>query len=756
MGAKSKRNALVYAVSALAALTTGVSLASAQETSGQNQNQPENQTQANDHAASNAQNEQAQPDQVEEVIVTAERRAESLQRVPIAITAVTGEELQQAGADDIAGLKQVAPNLQFGDGPIDNFVSIRGVGAELINVSAEPGVSIGQDGVPFSSATMFDAAFMDVARVEVLRGPQGTIAGRNATGGTINIYSAMPTAYFGGGASVEVGNYDRRVFEGVISGPLIGDTLLGRLAVRREAADGWARNTLTGERFNNADNFKARAVLAAHLGEDLDASLVLEHFEDDGSPMLFALGRARPDQPSFPEAIGVPEYDRRRQEFEANNPSNRQVDGDKAILRVNWDLGPSSNLTSITGYIKNDNEGQFGGGQIDSLAVFDFLATDVDQFSQELTYTADLTDRLDVIFGGLYLRSDSHEPLLFGTPSFGLPVDTFDFTADQHLQSYAFYTQWRYRLTDSLRLTLGGRYTHDEKDYHEVDFFAGAPLPIVDASKSWQAFTPRVALDFTPDPNLLIYASASRGFKAGGINAFATSDGSADEFDPEFIWNYEVGVKANLLDNHLRATIAGFHMDYSNVQQNLRVLNTTTGVLLPNVVNASSATINGVEGSIDANLTTQLHMRAAATWLDATYDHLLTNDLVYPELGVRDFSGNRLARAPEWQYTLSADYTQPLGGGMDATFRADWQWQSKVFFSFYNHPLNSQDAYGLLNLNASIGPHDGNWRLSLFVRNAADTYYVTYAEANVAAGFPSLGGAVGQPRTYGASIGFTF
>ncbi|MBA4759299.1 TonB-dependent receptor [Sphingosinicella sp.] len=691
-----------------------------------------------------------------EIIVTAEKRAESAQSVPIAISAFTGEELENAGVTDIESLKQVSPNLQFGKGPIDNFVSIRGVGAELINISSEPGVSIAQDGVPFSSPTMFDAAFMDVARIEVLRGPQGTIAGRNATGGTINIYSALPTSRFEGRVRAAVANFDYRMAEGMISGPLAGDVLLGRLAVRRERSDGWATNTLTGETFNNADNFKARATLLAKFSPDFTASLILEKFIDDSSPMIFGLGRARPDRPSYAEAIGSVDYDREARTFSANYPSNRRVEGEKGILRLSWDLGLTTNLTSITGYVANKNSGQFGGALVDTLAVFDYLETDVEQRSQEVTLTTDLSDRLDLILGGIYLNSKSHEPLLFGLPSAGLPVDTFDFTADQTLNSFAFYTQWRYRLSDEVRLTVGGRYTHDEKHYREVDFFAGFPLPTVDAKRAWEAFTPRFAIDYMPNPDLLFYASVSRGFKAGGINAFATSDGTFDEFEPEFIWNYEAGVKANLLDNRVQTSLTGFYMDYTNVQQNLRILNETTGVLLPNVINASSATIKGIEASIDAAATDQLMLRAAGTWLDATYDELETNDLIYPELGLRDLSGNRLTRAPEWQFTTSGIYTLPIGNSLQAIFRADYQWQSKVYFSFFNHPLNAQKAYGVLNLSASLGGVDGNWRLDAFVRNVTDAFYVTYAEANVSQGNPSLGGAVGQPRMYGLSAEFKF
>lgn len=691
------------------------------------------------------------------VFVTAERREESVQSIPIAVSAFSGDDVLDAGATGVEGLKQVAPSLQFGKGPLDNFVTIRGVGAELINITAEAGVSIAQDGVPFTSQTMFDAAFMDVGRVEVLRGPQGTIAGRNATGGTINIISARPTEEFEGRFRATLGNFNRQEFEGVLSGPIAGDTILGRLAIRSENADGWAKNTLTGEEFNNAENYKVRGTFLANITDDLTASLILERFVDNASPMIFALGRARPDQPSFAEVVGVPLYDVEERTFQANYPSNREVEGTKGILRLSWDIGETTNLTSISGYISNKNSGQFGGGLIDSPAVFDYLETDVEQLSQEFTLTADITDKLDVIIGGLYLNTESEEPLLFGLPPAGIPVDTFDFTANQELTSYAIYSQLRYQLTDDWRVTVGGRYTRDEKDYSETDFFAGVPLPgVAPVSESWEAFTPRFAIDYAPSEDLLVYASVSRGFKAGGINAFATSDGSTDQYEPEFIWNYETGVKASMLDDQLKGTLTGFYMEYSDVQQNLRILNATTGVALPNVVNASSATIKGVEASLDAAVTDQLTLRAAGTWLDATYDQLQTTDLIYPELGERDLSGNRLARAPEWQYNISGEYTVPLTGSLDAALRADYQWQSRQYFSFFNHELNSQDGYGVLNVLASVGPGDGAWRISAFARNLTDENYITYAEANVSLGSPSLGGAVGVPRTYGMILEFNF
>jgi iron complex outermembrane receptor protein len=732
----------------IAAMTGAAAVAAAQESASASQSPDGKQSSP---AAAPAQ----QLPQLEEVIVTAEKRAENLQNVPIAISAFSGDAIEQAGVTGIENLKQLSPSLQFGKGPIDNFVSMRGIGAELINVSAEAGVSIAQDGVPFSSQTMFDADFLDVERVEVLRGPQGTIAGRNATGGTINIYSRRPTPEFAGQVKASVGNYSRKELEGFLSGPIVDGVLLGRLAVRGARADGWLTNAFSGEDFNNADDVKVRGSLLADVTQGLEAQLIFEHSRDGSSPMLVALGRARPDTPSYPEAIGVPEYDREHRVFSANYPSNRRVETDKATLRLTWDIAPASTLTSVTGYVSNDNSGQFGGSTLDPSVVFDFLATDVWQLSQELTFTTDLTDRQDLIVGGLYLHSKAHEPLAFGVPP-ALPVDAFKFTADQDLDSYAVYGQWRYRFTDRLRLSIGARYTQDSKDYFENDSVTGFPLPVIDTSKSWRAFTPRFALDYVPTSDMMFYASVSRGFKAGGINAFATSDGSFDEYEPEFIWNHEVGMKANWLNSRLKTTIAGFYMDYTNVQQNLRILNTQTGILLPNVVNASDATISGIEAGLDAQVTDRFRLAAAGTWLDAKYDRLVTNDLVYPELGERDLSGNRLARAPEWQFSVSGEYGISLGSSLGALIRADYGWQSRTFFSFYNHELNSQKAYGLLNLTVGVGPKDGRWQLAAFARNLTDTDYVIYAEANVAAGFPSLGGAVGPPRMYGLSLAYNF
>jgi len=691
---------------------------------------------------------------IEEVIVTAEKREESLQRIPIAISAFSGERMEQAGVTGIDDLRLLAPSVQFGRSMLDNFVSIRGIGAELINVGAEAGVTIAQDGVPFSNQLIFDADFFDVERVEVLRGPQGTIAGRNATGGAVNIHSKRPTADFEGGLKATVGNYRRVGLEGRLSGPIAGENLLGRLAVRTERADGWLHNTFLDREVNDVDKVHARASILYAPTAALEAHLILEGLIDRsvGATNL-DFGRVRADQPGFAEARGVRSFNRDRLEYEADFSNVSRVETYKGFLRLTWSFGDAASLTSTTGYLRYDRRlrDDFDATRI---AASHFERADVHlwQASQELTLAADLSDRLDVILGALYLRVSARQPLLLGLPLLGLPERSVDFRPDQDLRSYAAYTQWRYRLARDLRLSVGARYTRDEKDFVEETFFFGGPAPLIRASKSWGAFTPRVALDYTPSPDLTLYASVSRGFKAGGFNTFS---GRVDEFAPEFVWNYEVGMKAHWLDRRLRTAFAAFHMDYRDLQQNLVVFNPELGLALPSVENAGQATIAGVELEVEALVGDHLQLAASGTWLDAKYDALRSADPVFPELGERDLAGNRLVRAPEWQFSLSAEYKAPLADGWVGALRADYQWQSEVFFTYFNHALNRQGDYGLLNVSGRIETDDGRWRVSAFARNLLDERYVTNA---LTAQIPEtqLFGNVGPPRMYGLSLEYRF
>ena len=694
---------------------------------------------------------------IDEIIVTAERRAENIHNIPVAISAFSGDRLGDAGVTGIGDLKQLAPSLQFGQSSIDTFVSIRGIGAELTNINAETGVTISQDGVPYASQFMFDTDFLDVERVEVLRGPQGTINGRNATGGAINIHSHRPSEEFEGGIKATLGNYDRYGIESYLSGPILNDDLFGRFVVRVNQADGWLQNTFRNEDQNGVDKAQARVSFVANMTKNLEAYLVLEGVIDEASKVSDVdLGRARPDEPGFAEALGVPGFDSDRLEYQADFANIRRIESHKGILKLTWDMGPTASLTSTTGYLSYKREAK---DDIDATIVagthFDRLDVEIWQASEELTLIADLSDQLDVILGAFYLNSNAESPYLFGLPLLGLPEGSFFIGPEQDLTSYAVYTQWRYRLTDDLRVSIGARYTEDKKTMSREQSIFGRSSPFISMDGSWNAVTPRIAIDYTPKEDLTIYTSVSRGFKAGGF----TSLTDPVEYNPEFVWNYEVGIKATWLDQRLRTTLAGFYMDYTDLQQGLLISPPGGGVPSFEVRNANSATIEGVELELDAVITDRFSISASGTWLDATYDELLSGDQIFPELGERDLAGNRLVRAPKFQFNLSGKYTVILGNGWRSVLRADYQWQDQIFFTFFNHELNSQKAYGLLNFSATAETEDGSWQLSAFSRNALDERYISSSSSTPAlspVGEKSRKGQIGSPRIYGLSFTYNF
>lgn len=707
---------------------------------------------------------------LEEILVTAEKRSESIQSLPIAISAFSGETLTNKGIDTVEGLQQAAPSLTIGggNGPLAR-VSLRGVGTEVGDFYGDPAVAISQDGVSYANRFLLAADLFDVERVEVLRGPQGTISGRNATAGAINIHSKRPTEEFEGGVKMTVGNYNRVGAEGYLSGPLAGNRLLGRLAVRSDNADGWVDNTLLGKELGTIDALQVRGSLLGDVTDDLEAHLIVEGTRNRSTPVNVDDGRIRSDRPSVPEFTGVPAFDRDRHVVQHDQPGDTEYEKYQASLKLTWDMGSSARLTTTTGYVDlkfsstRDADGTAAVGTTWSQSPDHPLRDHIWQISQEATVTVDLSDRLDVIAGALYLQAYADQDVRVGLPSIGVPPGSLDFFGENHLTSWSGYTQWRYRLADDLRLSAGVRYTHDSRETIDRSFSFGNPV-FEDERATWNAWTPRLALDYTPTDDLTVYAALSRGFKSGGF-VFGTHP--VNEFDPEYVWNYEIGLKADWLDQRLKATVAGFYMQYTDLQQSIQGVDPTQ--TFSSVVNANSATIKGVELDVSAMLSDGFLFTFAGAWLDATYDELRSHDPIFPELGVpgpfgvnvRDLSGNRVVRAPEWKLNVSGEYRVPLGmrafgADLQGVLRASYAWQSKVFFDLYNHAAISQDPYGLVNLSAAVESADGSWELSTFVHNLTDEYYRTDEGTFGSIGVQASSVVLGRPRTYGVSLAYRF
>jgi iron complex outermembrane receptor protein len=707
--------------------------------------------------------------QVEEVIVTAEKRAEGLQNVSNAVSAVSGATLERASVREVGDLTQLTPSLQFGTRSTNVFIAVRGIGQAGQDIGSQSGVTVALDGVPLLNHFMMNPSFLDVERVEVLRGPQGTIAGRNATGGAINVYSTAPTTGTEGDLSLTAGNYSRLGVKGYFNTSL-SDQLSARLSFQREEAEGWLKNAFIGKRNDDTDLTEVRGQLLYKPTEALSVRALVDYTHDRSDPSFaMILGRADPNLPTVTELPSYP-YPRNNVSdltFYFNEPNHRDVKDLRATVIAKWDLNSDVSLASTTGYIKHDID--LTDVDVDATpaptARFDLIGLYAEQETQEFTLTANLSDRSDLVAGAFYMHGDSSEPLYLSLASF---KNYLVYLPEETLDSYAAYAQFRYSLTDKLRATFGGRYTTDVKSYEERSSVAGTPLFHADRG-TFRAFTPRFVLDYTPSDDTLIYGSISRGFKSGGFNTLGDVTMPVNKFNPEYVWNYEIGLKAMMFDRKLRMGLTGFYSDYTNLQQTVFRLNDATQVRFPRVENSSQATIKGLELEADATPVRGLRLSGAVTYLDAKFGFFCNNDPLYPNLptaascvgagrdgqalppGAIQLQDNRLTQAPEWQFNTSAQYSFPLSDRLELTARVDYKWQSRVYFDIYNNPQNSQPAYGLLNASVQVGAQDKAWSLMAWVRNATDERYISQGSAGSGAN-PAVTGSLGLPRMYGLTL----
>jgi iron complex outermembrane receptor protein len=709
----------------------------------------------------------------DEIVVTAEKRPEGVQNVPIAITALSGQTLDKAGIKTVGDLTQLTPSLQFGTKSTNIFIAIRGIGQAGQDIGSQSGVTVQLDGVPLLNHFLMNPAFLDVQRVEVLRGPQGTFQGRNATGGAINVYSNPPVDRTEGGAEFTVGNYGRIASKGFINVPL-GRTLDGRLSYQVDQADGWLKNGWLHRTNNTADLAELRGQLLFKPASNFSIRALLDWTRDDGDPDFAEIfGRADPNIPTSQELPGYPYpvNDLKHLTVYTNDPNQRRVKDLRGTVIAKWDLGPGTTLTSTSGYIKHNIK--LLNIDVDATpaptSTFPLIGLYAKEFTQELTLTTDLGRRADLVAGLFYMHGDSSEPLYLNFLTF---TNFLVYLPEEKLDSYAAYAQLRYHLTDKIRLTVGGRFTRDSKSY-SLDAATLGVHTLLAGKDHWDAFTPRFAVDYTPNDNSLIYASVSRGFKSGGFNTLPDTSLPPNKFNPEYVWNYEAGLKQALFGRRLRFGVTGFYSHYTNLQQTVFIINPVTQVRFPRVLNSAGSNIKGIELEANATAVPRLVLGGSLTRLWAKYAFFCNADPLYPNLptdpacvgqtvngspvavGSQNLQGNQLTQAPKWQYSLSGQYTFLVSNRLGITPRLDYKWQSRVYFDIYNHPLNSQAAYGLLNASLAVGPPSGAWSLTGWVRNAFDKRYVT--QASVAPGVnPSLNGSIGAPRIYGVTAGVRF
>lgn len=680
---------------------------------------------------------QAQGTQVEEVIVTATKTgATRLQDTPIAITAFTTATIDRAAISDIRDLASITPNLAIAENTGLSEVYIRGIGSNNVFPGSDPSSTVHLDGVYLARPSSYFSNFLDVERVEVLRGPQGTLYGRNSVGGTINIISRKPTDAFQAKAQATAGNYNLYRGEGYISGPLLPGAIDGSLSLLRSKRDGYQKNIAPGGNpaVDSEDVWSTRGQLRFRPNDRLDVTARADYMKADEVPGGYLKPLVASSDPLANSILG----DYRR--VAINTPQNTKTEDWGVSLDASEKINDALTLMSLTSYRHDDFSFALDS---DARAALirrtDFIQAQ-NQFSQEFNLTGHY-DKLTFVGGAYYF----HENIAADLRVSNYPSTQVNPNVTVHTRALAGYFQGTYEFSERFSATAGIRYTDERKLFGQVynirDLATLIPNPtyphVSSPTGNYHAWTPKLEIDFKPAKGVLVYGSVTRGFKSGGFNI--TSANPRSGFQPEFLWSYEAGFKGDLLDRRLRLNAAAFHYDYSDLQVQSFI---TPGVT--DISNAATATVNGVEVETVARPSAGLELGASVSYLDATYKQ-------YPgaPFGATtiDASGNRLNSAPRWSYSAYGQYEFELAGG-SVTLRGEYDYKSRQYFTPDNSAVQSQGAYRLINASIGYAPNGGRWQAILFGRNLGDTQYVT-----TTASFPGpISGRVGEPRTYGVRL----
>ncbi|MBO9695948.1 MAG: TonB-dependent receptor [Sphingopyxis sp.] len=661
---------------------------------------------------------------LDEIVVTAEKREENLQNVPIAVTAMTGETLTATGISNVEDLQFFVPGVSITNDSMA-IINIRGIGTSAFGVATDPSTTVHYDGVYIARPTTSYQDMFDVERIEVLRGPQGVLFGRNSAGGTLNIVSKMPSRELSGTLGVTVGNYDKRTLSGTISGPL-SDTARARLTLVKNDRAGIYRDVVTGRRYQNEDNFAGRLTVAIEPADNLEIVLRADASKDreTGYPSI------RDTYPASFAAAGAT-IPTRRNEVAFDTPPRYDVDAWGVSSTIGYDAGAVA-LKSITAW--RDSEVV----QVLDVDATDLFLRNIEFFERSRTFTQELQllsnddGALRWILGAFYLNEKGRDEIRILEPGRALAIPESNTT-----NAVALFGQATYEIVPRARLTAGLRYSYEKKDFAFRVLMNGAQADSGRTSASWTAWTPKFGIDYDLTDDVMAYASATRGFKSGG---FQLGDGKP--FLPEYLWSYEVGIKSTLLDRRLRANLSAFYYDYTNLQ----VVQYINGVA--STTNAGQATIKGLELELMAKPAERLSLSSTLAYLDARYD-------VYFDQGT-SLEGNRLPNAPRWNLTFGAEYSAPLGDLGDLVLRADVAWRDGVFFKPNNDPRYAGTGNTLLNGRIAWQPADKKWEVALYGRNLTNERYASYKAVGTdvtGVSNPDLPQTVfGEPRQYGIQL----
>lgn len=687
---------------------------------------------------------------LERVEVTALKTRQTLQEVPASVTALTADDLARSGIVNSADLQQKVPGLSLSSGGRETNLAIRGVSNNVRSIGADPSNAVHLDGVYLPRSSMALTELFDLQRVEVLKGPEGTLYGRNATGGAINVVTRAPTAKPGAEGFVGSGSLGLRRTQLAVGGGT--DDVSGRLAVAYSKDDGYTRNLSTGTGLD-ANDFKAfRGKLRVALGSKADLTLMAQASEDKGTIGYGVSTDTAITGPLYPYSLGDADY-RLTAADHRTNARNIRLDSPVTSSRktsvmaatVNWDLGPVGfkSITGITSYKSGDqNDVDWTGAKLETQDT----TTDVKSTSQEFQLYSQGDGPLEWTAGVFLYRDKGTETLdwlLHGPLNCGAPGSCAFArqTVKSSGRSEAVFGQVTYRFTREWSGLLSARYNRDTKDGDATNRRSGANF-IGDVSFS--SFTPKAQLQWTPAKGLMAYAGVSKGFKSGGFN-FGRA--GIEKFEPESILATEVGVRSTLMGGALSLNASAFNYDYKDLQLRTAVLDPLSGNFVVNVNNASKAKVQGLELSADMALGAGFGGGLSATYIDSEL-----KNYVSPSTR-RDLSGMPLPLTPKSSGSVWLDHTTSAAGGQLRS-RLEYNYRSSVVFPLTLDQANNKgEAYGLVNASLRWTAPKDAWYLQGGVLNATDKLYRTMRADY------TFGGVVesfGAPRTFEVRLGFKY
>ncbi len=709
-------------------------------------------------------------DRLEEIIVTARKKEESMQSVPVSVTAFTPEDIERRSMANLKDIGRFAPNVYFSTfgvaAPSSAAIFIRGVGESEQMITGDPGVGLYVDGVYVGRSQGAVTELLDLERIEVLRGPQGTLFGKNSVGGVINLVSRAPRGDDSGKLSLTVGNQSRLDIAGSTDVPL-GEHMAASLSGLSKGRGCTYRRASDGACYGSEDTRAGRVYLRYAPTEDFTADLIVDvtHSQSTSIPtsiLAYNLSEPGPQDYNARVLAGTapgPLLSNSNPEVapfkgDGNSVTESPLDVFAPSLHLKYQLGDVL-LHSISSYrtVKSRGNENSDGSAAQYVEVQN--TAEANQITQELR--ADgvaFANRLDYVAGLYFFRESGNTnenilvPYIFdalgGTG--GWSNNNY-----QVSRSYAGFIHSSTELVKGLRLTADIRYTKDQKSFSggrkSITSAIYDQVPYTTTDASWKVWTPKFGLDWQVTDSMLLYTSASKGYRAGGFNGrSATVLAITTPYDPEYVWTYEAGFKSQLLDDRVRFNFAAFTSDYRNRQQTILKVVPGTTTFAPVVANAAKVRIKGLEAELVAKMTAHLRLEAALGITDAKFTEIspAVTDITLTSV---------VPYVPRTTGSMALEYSYPvtqLRGDISA--RIDGSYRSKVSFAPDHTDFDTQGGLGLLNARLAYASDSGRWDVALYGRNLANKTYKVWANDLYNTAFGIAFAAWGERREGGVTF----